>query len=191
MACRHARGLVGTLLLAGAATGALAADKVLTDLEQRLARSSVDAVNAHLVAHASTAMASLHQQTAACQRRALDLTVRLSRGRHAGTAGAHGDALRAAAGRCLDDVMALLTMAEVSRLCTSMASWGPATAARELRRRIAAIDADPLLRDSARGQVCRAAYHHELHHTRVAVKRLVPTAKPASSVPAAPRPASS
>jgi hypothetical protein len=86
--------------------------------------------------------------------------------------------------------MALLSMVEVPRLCTSMASWGPATAARELRRRIAAIDADPPLRDSARGQACRAAYHHELHHTRVVVRRVEPAAKPASA-PVAARAASS
>ena len=152
MGHRDARRLVCALMIAGAAAGAVAADKpaadkppadkLVAELEQRLARSNVDAVNAHLVAHWSSAMVPLHQQTAACQRPALNLTVRLSRGRHAGAAGAHGDALRAAAGRCLEDVMALLTMAEVPRLCTSMASWGPATAARELRRRIAAIDAD-------------------------------------------------
>ena len=188
-------------MIAGAAVGAMAADKpaadkppadkLVAELEQRLARSNVDAVNTHLLAHWSSAMVPLHQQTAACQRPALNLTVRLSRGRHPGAAGAHGDALRAAAGRCLEDVMALLSMVEVPRLCTSMASWGPATAARELRRRIAAIDADALLRDSPRGQACRAAYHHELHHTRVVVKRVVPAAKPAASAPMAARPASS
>ncbi|HET9204738.1 MAG TPA: hypothetical protein VFO28_00780 [Burkholderiaceae bacterium] len=201
MAHRGARRIACALLWAAAAAGAVAADKavpnkaaphtLVTELEQRLARSNVDAVNAHLVAHWSSAMVPLHQQTAACQGAALNLTVRLSRGRHAVAAGAHGDALRSAAGRCLADVMALLTMVEVPRLCTSMASWGPATAARELRRRIAAIDADALLRDSARGQACRAAYHHELHHTRVVVKRVVPPAKAAASAPAAARPASS
>ena len=184
-------------MIAGTAAGTVAADKpaadkLVTELEQRLARSNVDAVNAHLLAHWQSAMVPLHQQTSACQRQALNLTVRLSRGRHPGAAGAHGDALRAAAGRCLVDVMALLSMMEVPRLCTSMASWGPATAARELRRRIAAIDADALLRDSPRGQACRAAYHHEQHHTRVVVKRVVPAAaKPAASAPMAARPASS
>ena len=101
----------------------------------------------------------------------MNLTVRLSRGRHARAAGAHGDALRTAAGRCAGYVLALLTTVEVPRLCTSMSSWGPATAARELRRRIADIDADAQLRDSPRGQACRAAYHHELHNARVAVCR--------------------
>jgi hypothetical protein len=62
-----------------------------------------------------------------------------------------------------------------------VSSWGPATAARELRRRIAEVDADVQLRASPRGQACRAAYHHELHNTRVAVKRAAPPARPASS----------
>ncbi len=160
---------------------ARAADSLVDQLERRLARSGVDAVNAHLVAHAATEMLPLHQQTAACRRPAVSLTVRLGRGRDTRVAGAHGDALRAAAGRCPGYVMALLTAEEVARLCTPMASWGPATAARELRRRIAAIDADALLRDSARGQACRAAYHHELHHTRVVVKRAPAAAKATGS----------
>jgi hypothetical protein len=163
------------------ASAAAPSDPLVADLEQRLARSNVDAVNAHLVAHWSSAMLPLHQQTAACQRPAVSLTVRLSRGRHAGAAGAHGDALRTAAGRCVGTVLALLTPVEVPRLCTSVSTWGPATAARELRRRIADIDADAQLRASSRGQACRAAYDHELHNTRVVVKRAAPPARPASS----------
>lgn len=170
------------LALACAGGGAWASDTLVAELEQRLARSNVDAVNAHLMAHASSTMLPLHRQTAACQRRAVSLTVRLSRGREARAAGAHGDALRLAAGRCAGYVLALLTPEEVPRLCTSASSWGPATAARELRRRIADIDADAQLRASPRGQACRTAYHHELHNTRVAVKRVTPPrAKPASS----------
>lgn len=172
------------LVLACSAAVATAPDALLADLEQRLARSNVEAVNAHLMAQGSSAMLSLHRQTAACQRRAVSLTVRLSRGQHARAAGAHGDALRLAAGRCAGYVLALLTPLEVPRLCTSASSWGPATAARELRRRIADIDADAQLRASPRGQACRAAYHHELHNTRVVVQRAAAPARPA-------RPASS
>jgi hypothetical protein len=169
------------LALACGAVRATVPDTLVADLERRLARSNVDALNAHLVAHWSSAMAPLHQRTAACQRPAVSLTVRLSRGHHARAAGAHGDALRLAAGRCAGYVLALLAPVEVPRLCTSASSWGPATAARELRRRIAEIDADAQLRASPRGQACRAAYHHELHNTRVAVKRAAVPARPASS----------
>jgi hypothetical protein len=167
--------------LACSAAAAHAADTLVAELEQRLARTNVDAVNAHLVAHWSDAMLPLHRQAAACQRPAVSLTVRLSRGNHARAAGAHGDALRVAAGRCPGYVLALLTPVEVPRLCTSASSWGPATAARELRRRMAEIDADAQLSASPRGKACRAAYHHELHNTRVAIKRAAPPAKPASS----------
>jgi hypothetical protein len=41
---------------------------------------------------------------------------------------------------------------------------------RELRRRIAAIEADDFLSASAIGKPCRAAYIYELDHTRVVVK---------------------
>lgn len=170
------------LALVCTAAGATVPDTTLVaELERRLARSNVEAVNAHLVGHWSSAMVPLHQQTAACQRSAVSLTVRLSRGHHARAAGAHGDALRAAAGRCAGYVLALLTPAEVPRLCTSASTWGPATAARELRRRIADIDADAQLRVSPRAQTCRSAYHHELYNTRVVVKRAAAPARPASS----------
>jgi hypothetical protein len=85
MARRHSAALA--LALACAGGGARASDTLLAELEQRLARSGVDAVNAHLLAHASSALVPLHQQTAACQRRAVSLTVRLSRGREARAAG--------------------------------------------------------------------------------------------------------
>ena len=175
------RRLALVLALVCSASGALAADTLVSDLERRLARSGVEAVNAHLVARWSSLMVPLHRQTVACQRPAVSLTVRLSRGHHARAAGAHGDALRGAAGRCAGYVLALLTPVEVPRLCTSVSSWGPATAARELRRRIADIDADAQLRASPRGQACRAAFHHELHNTRVAVRRAAAPARPASS----------
>jgi hypothetical protein len=182
MAHRHsARRWVLWLVLVWAPALGCASEKLVADLEQRLARSNVDAVNAHLVANWSSAMLPLHRQVGACQRPAVSLTVRLSRGLHARAAGAHGDALRMAAGRCAGYVLALLTPVEVPRLCTSASTWGPATAARELRRRIADIDADALLSASPRGQACRAAYHHELHNTRVAVRRAPAPARPASS----------
>lgn len=178
---RSARHLALALALLCSSPAALASDALVADLERRLARSGVEAVNAHLMANWSSAMLPLHRQTAACQRPAVSLTVRLSRGHHARAAGAHGDALRMAAGRCAGYVLALLTPVEVPRLCTSVSGWGPATAARELRRRIADIDADAQLRASSRGQACRAAYHHELHNTRVAVRRAPAPARPASS----------
>jgi hypothetical protein len=66
----------------------------------------------------------------------------------------------------------MATPAEVPRFCGSVSSWGAAQTARELRRRIAAIDGDELLRASRRGQTCRAAYVYELENTRVVVRRV-------------------
>jgi len=48
-----------------------------------------------------------------------------------------------------------------------------------LRRRIADIDSDELLRSSRRGQACRAAYVYELENTRVVVRRAASGVKPA------------
>jgi hypothetical protein len=153
---------------------AQAADPLLTDLEQRLTHGSVNAVNAHLVAHWSSVMAPLNHKTAACELHAVSLSTRLARSSNARAVQAHGEALRSASGSCPRFVLALASPSEVPLYCGSVASWGPAQTARELRGRIAGIDADPVLRASRRGHACRAAYVYELEHTRVVVRRAAP-----------------
>jgi hypothetical protein len=160
-----------------AITGAADSDSLVAELEQRVARNGVESVNAYLVARGAAEMAALHQKTVACERPAVSLTVRLSRSRHTRAVQAHGEALRAAAGSCASYLLAMVTPAEVPRVCASVASWGVVQTARELRRRIAEIDADEGLSASPRGRACRAAYLHELNTTRVVVRRA-----PASAV---------
>lgn len=150
---------------------ALAADTLVAELEQRLANAGVEAVNDHLSAPANTAtLARLNRKTAVCELQAVSLTVRLARGANARAVQAHEQALRAASGRCTRFVLALVSAAEVPRVCASQPSWGAAQTARELRRRIADIDADRLLRGTAQGQACRAAYLYELKNTRVTLR---------------------
>jgi len=170
------RALVAASILAGAG-GARAADSLLPDLEQRLAHGGADAVNAHLVAHGSSALVPLGRRTAACELHAVSLSVRLARSRNTRAVQAHREALRAASGSCARFVLAMATLAEVPTYCGSVSSWGPAQTARELRRRIADIDADELLRGSRRGHTCRAAYVYELENTRVVVRRSAPAAR--------------
>ena len=150
---------------------ALAADALVAELEQRLASAGVEAVNDHLSAQANAAtLARLNRKTAACELQAVSLTVRLARGANARAVQAHEEALRAASGRCARFVLALVSASEVPRVCASQPSWGAAQTARELRRRIADIDADRLLRGTAQGQACRAAYLYELKNTRVTLR---------------------
>jgi hypothetical protein len=150
---------------------ATAPDSLLQDLERRATRANADAVNAHLAAHWTSAMVPLNRKTAACELHAVSLAVRLSRSSNARAVQAHGEALRAASGGCARFVLAMVSPAEVPHYCASVASWGVVQTARELRRRIADIDADELLRTSSRGKACRAAYVYELENTRVVVKR--------------------
>jgi len=170
-----ARALVAAVALAGAGV-ARAADALLPDLEQRLAHGSTDAVNAYLMKHWSSAMAPLGRRAAACELHAVSLTMRLARSRNARAVQEHREALRAASGGCPRFVLALATAPEVPTVCGSLSSWGVTQTARELRRRIAAIDADELLRGSERGRTCRAAYVYELENTRVVVRRGAPPA---------------
>jgi len=164
------------LLLAAALWPAVAgaSSTLVAELEQRLARSGVEAVNAYLSAQGASAMVALNAKTAACELSAVSLAIRLSRSRNVRAVQAHGESLRAAGGRCAGFILALVAPAEVPRYCASVASWGPAQTARELRRRISDIEADEDLRSSRRGQACRAAYDYELRNTRVVVRGAAP-----------------
>jgi len=155
---------------------ALAADSLVADLEQRLARGGVESVNEVLTEPTAGAamMVRLHRQTAACDLQAVSLTVRLARGANASAVPAHEEALRGATGRCARFVLALVSAAELPKVCASQAAWGAAQTARELRRRMAAIDADKLLRATVQGQACRAAYLFELENTRVTLRVATP-----------------
>ena len=80
------------------------------------------------------------------------------------------DALRVAAGKCTRFVLALLRPSEVTQVCSSVENWSAGRTARELRRRIAEIEADSVLRSTVIGRACREAYVHELKTTRVVVR---------------------
>jgi len=155
---------------------AFAADAFVAEIEQRLASMGADSVNAHLSAPENAALlARLHRQTASCELHAVSLTVQLARGTNATAVQAHEDALRAATGRCARFVLALVSASDVPKVCASQAAWGAAQTARELRRRMADIDADKLLRSTAQGQACRAAYLYELKNTRVTLRVASPS----------------
>lgn len=169
--------------LAALTIPAAAADALLPDLERRLALGGVEKTNAHLSANWSTAMLPLNQQTAACEFQAIGLALRLSRGADAKAAPAHTDALRAAVGQCTAFVLALAAPQDVPKLCSSVASWGVMQTVRELRRRIATIEADVALRASPNGAACRAACLDELHNTRVVLKSAPTPTTPADRPP--------
>ena len=156
---------------------ALAADALVAELEQRLASVGVESVNDYLVsAHTDAALLSrFNRMTASCELHAVSLAIRLTRGARARAVQAHEESLRTATGRCARFVLALVSTAEVPKVCASQAVWGAAQTARELRRRIADIDADKLLRTTAQGQACRAAYLYELKNTRVTLRVASPS----------------
>ena len=164
------------LILAAAVFPALAAagDALVADLEQRLAGGGADQVNAYLDGRWASAMVPFNQKTTNCELQAVSLAVRLSRSAHARAAQAHDDALRGAVGGCPALVLALASRQEVPKFCSAIASWGASQTARELRRRIAAIESDEALRTSPNGQACHAACLYELHNTRVGLRSKPP-----------------
>lgn len=80
------------------------------------------------------------------------------------------DSVRIASGKCTRFVLALTATHEVGWVCSSVEAWSATQTARELRRRIASIDSDKLLRSTNVGKACRAAYAHELRTTRVVLR---------------------
>ena len=152
--------LIGLALFPAAA---LAANDLVSSLEQRLRTDGVDLVNAYL-AKQSSAMAELGQRTADCDTQAIGLTVKLSRGKTAKAIEVHREALRIAVGTCTENVLSLLSLNEVPRICASVSSWTITQTARELRRRMRAIETDDALRSTERGKACGAAYRFELEN---------------------------
>lgn len=174
------RALLVLLLLASVPATATAQDLQVPEIEQRLAAQGPDKVNAWLAGNWGSAMLPLNRKAAACEPRAVTLAVRLSRSTNVRAAQAHVDALREATGTCMVAVLALAaTRAEIAKYCASASAWSVMQTVRELRRRIAVIDADDLLRASAIGTACRAAYVYELDNTRVVFKSTPPPPQPA------------
>ena len=159
---------------------ALAADPLVAELEQRLASAGVESVNEYLSAHPDSEMARFNRQTASCELQAVSLALRLAHGANVRAVQAHEESLRAASGRCARFVLALASAADIPRVCASQVAWGAAQTARELRQRMAEIDADKLLRGTWQGQACRAAYLHELENTRVTLRVASPPAAAAA-----------
>lgn len=154
---------------------AQAFDPVTAGLEQRLRQQGVEAVNDHLAQPANAFdLALLHRDTEGCVARAVVLTLELSRGSRSSTTDAHTDSLRTALGRCPGLVLSRLSLAEVPKVCASVASWTVMQTVRELRRRMRLIAADESLRTSPRGKACSEACLHELETTRAGLRASKP-----------------
>lgn len=126
--------------------------------------------SAALVGTAAALPQDLPARAARCELAAVREAIDTVRGADATAARAPLEAVRHAAGRCTRFVLAVTPADELPRVCAAPESLTMAQTARELRRRMAAIDADALLRASAMGQACRAAYLHELRTTRVVLR---------------------
>ena len=105
-----------------------------------------------------------------CDLAALSETIEVLRTSEPGAARAQLEAVRLANGRCTRFVLATAHPSEVRRFCAAPETITAVQAARELRRRIAAIEADELLGSSNAGKECRAAYQLELKTTRVVMR---------------------
>jgi hypothetical protein len=121
-------------------------------------------------AAAAATDASLELRVARCELGAVGEAMDLVRSAGAASTHPQVEAIRHAAGRCTRFVLAVTPVRQVPQVCAAPASLTVTQTARELRRRMAAIDADALLRSSAVGQACRAAYLHELKTTRVVLR---------------------
>jgi len=166
--------LLGLLVLPAVA---MSANEPVARLEQRLRTDGVEGVNTYLGGQ-SSALADLGQRTADCDTQAIGLAVKLSRGKSSKVTEAHREGLRIAVGTCTDNVLSLLSLNEVPKICAAASSWTMTQTARELRRRMRAIETDEALRSTERGKACGAAYLYELQNTRVGIRVEQPARQP-------------
>jgi hypothetical protein len=110
------------------------------------------------------------ERASTCDLAALSETIELHRRAEPSAARAQLEAIRIAIGQCTGFVLAVAYAEEVRKFCSAPETYSAARTARELRRRIAALDANEVLRSSNAGQVCQAAYKHELKTTRVVLR---------------------
>jgi hypothetical protein len=110
------------------------------------------------------------ERASTCDLAALSETIELHRRAEPSAARAQLEAIRIAIGQCTGFVLAVAYVEEVRKFCSAPETYSAARTARELRRRIAALDANEVLRSSNAGQVCQAAYKHELKTTRVVLR---------------------
>jgi len=169
------RALMIALVILPAA--AMPAGEPVAPLEQRLRTEGVEGVNAYLSGRAAI-MADLNQRTADCDTQAIGLSVKLSRGKNSKTTDSHREALRIAVGTCTENVLSLLSLNEVPKICAAASSWTMVQTARELRRRMRAIETDAALRSTELGKACGAAYLYELENTRVGIRVDQPKQRP-------------
>jgi hypothetical protein len=116
------------------------------------------------------AMPGRTERASACDLAALSETIELRRVAEPTAARAQLEAIRIATGQCTRFVLAVANRDEIRKFCAAPETYSAARTARELRRRIAAIDSDEGLRTSVAGQTCQASYKHELRTTRVMLR---------------------
>lgn len=105
-----------------------------------------------------------------CDLAALSETIDIVRSSDAATVRLQLEAVRLANGRCPRFVVAVALLHEIPRFCAAPESLTAVQTARELRRRISALEQDEMLRAAGAGRACRAAYERELKTTRVVLR---------------------
>ncbi len=120
---------------------------------------------------AKSAKPGLSARARNCELEAVGETINVVRYSDPTATRSHVETLRHAVGHCTRFILAVALPDEIGRFCSAPESLTAVQMARELRRRIAAIESDQLLRTSVAGQACRAAYAHELKTRRVVLRQ--------------------
>jgi len=132
-------------------------------------RPGIASVNASLSAHWETQMAALGRLIETCQRDAMALSVTLLDTTNLEALEGHAASLELAMGRCPEDLLPMVPLRHVPRLC-SVSSFEDAHPERdpapELRERVARLERSPRLMAGDRGQACVASYARALQERR-------------------------
>jgi len=149
----------------GLAAALAGAADLVADLQGRLSREGVDAVNAYLSTQWESKMLPLGRMTERCEPRALRLTIALLDTRNAEALEAHGASLELAMGHCPERLLPQVPLSFVSRVCSVDSFEDQGTGQKgpqELERRIAHLESARTLASTERGVVCLATYRKAL-----------------------------
>lgn len=157
--------IVSLMVLAAFSSIACASsNESLGEIEKRLNRSKVQAVNAYLSDHWETTMAALLMEVEACNPRAIRLSVQLLDTTNLEALAAHRYSLEIAMGECPGKVLHALPISHISEICAVDAYLErfPEVEARQMiDQRISILQKIPTLASVPKIQACIAAYQRE------------------------------
>lgn len=138
-----------------------ATNKNIAEIERRLDRSNVAAVNAYLADNWDTKMAALLTEVEACNAKAIKLSIRLLDTTNLEALAAHRFSLEIAMDGCPQKVLSIVPLTHINELCTVnayMEKFPEAEPLQTIDRRISVLQKAPASASTPKFRTCIEAY---------------------------------